>query len=771
MGRSTFDYSGRFVLLAGLLIVCIAFFGVPVSAASWNISTVDGTGTEVGGSSLALDALGNPHVAYINDSGLVYAVWDDSGWTEETVTTFTLGGGDPTLVLDSSGNPHIAYVDLDSFSVRYAESNGTDWTFEAVDSPATVSAYVSLALDASDAPHISYFDDSVRDLKYAVRDGLVWENETVDGSGFWPEGRYNSLALNASGYPCISYFGFANDNLKYAAWDGSIWRIEIVDDESDVGQYTSLVLDAEGHPHISYQNGGDNDLKYAAWDGSEWSIETVGSSSQLVSGGTSLALDASGNPHIAYGANSGLQYAVWVGSVWTIETVDSYGSVMNPWLNVDASLVLDASGYPHIIYANKTLEDLMYAVQGEAPSAAFTGTPLTGTAPLTVTFTDASTNADAWDWTFGDGASLQEQNPVHMYTGSGIYNVTLTVRNIFGADTLTRSNYITVAPSVTAISPDSGLVNATVNGTLTGTGFVDGMAVALVGTGFPAINATNVNVTAETALSCTFNLTGASAGQRDVLVTAPAGPSGVLVDGFAVTTPSPTPPTPPVPTVPAGDDDDVDFVVTSNGVVLISPEGKLLRSLEIESCDGITTLALPDGTSALDAAGRPIRKITVTPVEEVAPLPEGTAFRFAGYACECSPSGAVFAPPITLTFTLSAEEWDAIGDGLSVRFYNEETGVWEEIPATVDATTHTVTAAVSHFSVFGLFSEATTVIPPEVTVPGTTPVTATTVVQVVEESEAPATPAGETTPTPTQSPMMWAPVGAVGLLFILKRRK
>lgn len=361
------SYSGRFAVLAAVLFVCIAFLGVPVSAASWNISTVDGTGTDVGGSSLVLDTLGNPHVAYFSDDALRYAVLDGSGWTEETVATFTFGGGAPTLLLDSSGNPHIAFADLDSFSVRYAEYNGTAWSFESVDSSATVAGSVSFALDASDAPHVSYYDESVSDLKYAVRDGLVWENETVDGSGFWPEGQYNSLALNASGYPCISYFGFANDNLKYAAWDGSMWRIEIVDDEPDVGQSTSLVLDAEGHPHISYLNFGDYDLKYAAWDGSAWSIETVGSSSQYVSGGTSLALDASGNPHIAYGANSGLQYAVWNGSVWTFDTVFSDGSVMNPWLHVGASLVLDASGYPHIIYANKTLEDLMYAVQEGTP--------------------------------------------------------------------------------------------------------------------------------------------------------------------------------------------------------------------------------------------------------------------------------------------------------------------------------------------------------------------------------------------------------------------
>ena len=117
--------------------------------------------------------------------------------------------------------------------------------------------------------------------------------------------------------------------------------------------------------------------------------------------------------------------------------------------------------------------------------------------------------------------------------------MTLAVANSFGTDALTRSSYITVAPSAVAFSPDRAMVNTTVNGILTGTGFVDGMAVALVGTGFPAINATNVNVTGETTLSCTFNLTGALDGLRDIQVTSPEGLSGILVDGFAVTIPSP----------------------------------------------------------------------------------------------------------------------------------------------------------------------------------------------------------------------------------------
>lgn len=52
-----------------------------------------------------------------------------------------------------------------------------------------------------------------------------------------------------------------------------------------------------------------------------------------------------------------------------------------------------------------------------------------------VNFTDLSTNVPTyWDWTFGDGGTSTLQNPVHVYTENGTYNVCLTSGNVAGAD-------------------------------------------------------------------------------------------------------------------------------------------------------------------------------------------------------------------------------------------------------------------------------------------------------------------------------------------------
>jgi PKD repeat protein len=79
------------------------------------------------------------------------------------------------------------------------------------------------------------------------------------------------------------------------------------------------------------------------------------------------------------------------------------------------------------------------------PVANFTANPTTGVRPLTVTFTDSTTNnPNLWNWSFGDGNYSNVQNPVYQYTASGIYSVTLIASNIGGSNTMTRTNYINV---------------------------------------------------------------------------------------------------------------------------------------------------------------------------------------------------------------------------------------------------------------------------------------------------------------------------------------
>ena len=87
-----------------------------------------------------------------------------------------------------------------------------------------------------------------------------------------------------------------------------------------------------------------------------------------------------------------------------------------------------------------------YIVVGRAPAADFSGTPVSGSSPLAVAFTDKSTGATplTYLWDFGDGGTSTSSNPTHTYAANGAYAVTLTVTNPFGTDSETKAEYIRV---------------------------------------------------------------------------------------------------------------------------------------------------------------------------------------------------------------------------------------------------------------------------------------------------------------------------------------
>ena len=78
----------------------------------------------------------------------------------------------------------------------------------------------------------------------------------------------------------------------------------------------------------------------------------------------------------------------------------------------------------------------------EAPSAPaplqpldFSMSPMTGGAPLTVDFSNLSSNGDAFLWDFGDETTSTEREPSHAYAEPGVYVVRLTVFREAGGTT------------------------------------------------------------------------------------------------------------------------------------------------------------------------------------------------------------------------------------------------------------------------------------------------------------------------------------------------
>jgi PKD repeat protein len=98
-------------------------------------------------------------------------------------------------------------------------------------------------------------------------------------------------------------------------------------------------------------------------------------------------------------------------------------------------------------------DELTYhqAILVYSPSQAeFSATPLYGTAPLEISFTDQSTgDITNWQWDFGDGSVSTAQNPIHLYSYPGSYTVILTVTGPGGTDTVIKIRYVNLyAPAI-----------------------------------------------------------------------------------------------------------------------------------------------------------------------------------------------------------------------------------------------------------------------------------------------------------------------------------
>ena len=134
-------------------------------------------------------------------------------------------------------------------------------------------------------------------------------------------------------------------------------------------------------------------------------------------------------------------------------------SSTNAYIDIDlpASAIPDNGRYAFAIKGSGT--DSLYVNSREAstnkpqlvidgggtppptPAGAFVANPSSGTAPLTVVFTDQSTNSPtSWSWTFddpGSGSSNSStlRNPTHTFASAGSYDVTLTPSNGSGTGT------------------------------------------------------------------------------------------------------------------------------------------------------------------------------------------------------------------------------------------------------------------------------------------------------------------------------------------------
>ena len=121
--------------------------------------------------------------------------------------------------------------------------------------------------------------------------------------------------------------------------------------------------------------------------------------------------------------------------------------------------------------SNSATRSIVVNSNAPVPTAAFTASPVQGPAPLSVDFTDTSSeNPTGWQWDFGDGSTSILQDPTHTYTSPGTYTVKLIASNSAGGSMATKSQLITVqvpsTPSTSSTLPSASFLYTPVSGNM-----------------------------------------------------------------------------------------------------------------------------------------------------------------------------------------------------------------------------------------------------------------------------------------------------------------
>ena len=389
------------LILVGVgMAATFSFADRPADATSATTLTVlDDPGNAGGFQSLVLDAVGNPVVSYLwsgagpdklrilhcddpNCDGLGESI---TAPAEASAIFLDDGHAQTSIALDSLGNPVVAFIGLSAgvcctrdVKLLHCDDPNCEGSGDTVTSPVTIGAnlggngFVSLVLDAAGNPVISYKGDapfpnktiSILHCNDPDCDGFdesITSPETDltnDRSG------HTSIALDGSGNPVVSYLyeGFGGPDAvrimhcndpDCAGDDESITAYEIL----TVSQFssTSLVLNSAGNPVVAW---GEVGVWVLSCD--DPNCDGTGESPVLIDktrlvGGPSLLLDENDIPMVAF-SNSRQSTIVRCGN----QTCSSGNSISVLGLDIGSNwdfgrtaAALDALGNPVISFSDR----------------------------------------------------------------------------------------------------------------------------------------------------------------------------------------------------------------------------------------------------------------------------------------------------------------------------------------------------------------------------------------------------------------------------------
>lgn len=367
---------------------------------------VSGTAGDSTLHSLAVDASGNPVLAWnckVGGIGEIYLRrWDGLGWAE--LGGSATGGGvsatvgtsvGPSLALDAAGNPTIAWEDFTNGNaeIYVRQWDGLAWTElggsgtgGGVSTTPADSTNPSLRLDGAARPVVAWLEGPPGDQRVFLRqwDGMAWielgGSATADGAGgVAADARDVSLEILPSGNPILAWsqttatdrdiFVRYWSGISWAGLGGSDGGLGMSATFGKISDNPRLAVDATGSPVVAWVDGVASTptdqvgvVYLRRWSGAAW-LEVGGSAR---GGGVSrnagdsfapsLALDAGGNPAVAWEDTRNsfpeIYFRRWSGTAW-VELAGSAtagGVSATPGESRHPVLALDAAGNPAIAW-------------------------------------------------------------------------------------------------------------------------------------------------------------------------------------------------------------------------------------------------------------------------------------------------------------------------------------------------------------------------------------------------------------------------------------
>jgi hypothetical protein len=236
----------------------------------WTVETVD-TQKSVEINELAMGAHHQPYIAYsklvpLVGGGYGHELWMatkvDGSWQTQKVADGLVWALD--IALNADGQPEIAYVydtglGVQNIAARIARFDGTSWSFQDI-GPVVESGGIEfgidLLIDASGQEDVAYpvFDPDPG-IIYGHYDGAQWNTQLIAGGNLWQP----SMAYDPSGGVHVTYYDADPGALRFASLVNGSWDVQtIADSASDhvrIGRQSSLAFDPEGRARVVYYVG------------------------------------------------------------------------------------------------------------------------------------------------------------------------------------------------------------------------------------------------------------------------------------------------------------------------------------------------------------------------------------------------------------------------------------------------------------------------------------------------------------------------------------